>query len=746
MVESMRSTGLHPLLPEAVALHQAGRLPEATEMYEKVLAEAPEEFDALHMMGVIALQQGRFEEAQVKIAAALELEPRNSAALSNLTAAYLRNHQLEDALHWARRAVDADPESVDALINLSAALHGMGSYQEALPWLLQARSLLPGSTVVCNLLGSCLLKTGDAAAAVAAFEAATTASPSDADSWANLAAALNVLSEHERALECANRAISLRSDSSSALAAKAATLLELNKVDEAIASYREAARHSPTVQILCAMANALITSGSNEEAADCLRRAIDMDGANPAARWILAMSVLKPIYETDAQVLLSRSLLASSMTELENWFRTTANRRAYEAVGACQPFYLAYHETNNRELLIQHGNLCTSWMTSLLAKPTAQPKIARSTKMRIGIASAHIRNHSVWIAIAKGWVSRLNRKKFELFVFSLDARSDKETLAIERSVDFFDGAAKGIDAWVDTIKKSNLDALIYPAIGMDALTYQLAALRLAPFQAASWGHPETTGLPTIDYYFSGDAFEPANAQLNYSEKLVRLPDFGAFVEPLKPKIRDANLSSLGLPKGVPLLLCPGTPFKYMPAQDWVWLRIAKGVHAQCRGKLVFFTSSQGSMHLALLSRLRKFFAAADVDFDDHICVVPILERARFFSLMQQSTLMLDTLGFSGFNTALQGLECGLPVLAYEGQFMRGRLASALMRKIDMPELVATSHEDFVQKAIELAADGKRLKKLRSAISKRVKILFGDDASVVELENFLETEIRKHRVH
>jgi predicted O-linked N-acetylglucosamine transferase (SPINDLY family) len=248
----------------------------------------------------------------------------------------------------------------------------------------------------------------------------------------------------------------------------------------------------------------------------------------------------------------------------------------------------------------------------------------------------------------------------------------------------------------------------------------------------------------MDYYFSGDAFEPPDGQLNYSEKLVRLPSFGAFVEPLQPKIRDAKLSALGLPKGVPLLLCPGSPFKYMPAHDWVWLEIAKGLQTRCQGRLVFFASSRGSMHVALLTRLRKFFASAGVDFDSHICVVPVLERARFFSLMQKSTLLLDTLGFSGFNTALQGLECGLPVLAYEGKFMRGRLASAIMRKMDMPELVATSHQEFIQKAVEFAADPKRLKKIRAEIPKRVKALFRDDSSIRGLEAFLETEIRKQR--
>jgi predicted O-linked N-acetylglucosamine transferase (SPINDLY family) len=289
-----------------------------------------------------------------------------------------------------------------------------------------------------------------------------------------------------------------------------------------------------------------------------------------------------------------------------------------------------------------------------------------------------------------------------------------------------------------------LDILIYPGIGMDALGYQLAALRLAPLQAASWGHPETTGLPTMDYYLSGDAFEPADAELNYSEKLIRLPKFGAYVEPLEPKIKDVDRSDLGLPKGVPLLLCPGTPFKYMPAHDWVWIEIAKGLSASSGGKLVFFASSRGSMHIKLITRLRNSFAAHGVDFDSTACIIPLLDRSRFFSLMQKSTLLLDTLGFSGFNTALQGLECGLPVLAYEGKFMRGRLASGIMRSMGMPELVATSPQEFIQKAVELAADNRKLKKLRSDIPKRRKALFRDETSVRALEDFLETEIRKKR--
>jgi protein O-GlcNAc transferase len=738
--------GTHPLLPKAVALHQEGRIAEAAAMYQKILVEVPDQFDALHMMGVIAMQEGRFEESQIKITTALELQPNNSAALGNLTAAYLRNGKFIEAMEWGRRALEIEPESVTALINLSTGLHDAGRYQAAIPYLQQARLLSPQSALVGNLLGSCYFKLGDVSSAADVFEAATIASPDDSGSWANLSASLNALSQYEQALECAYKAVELQPESSIALAAQAASLLELGEAEKAIASYREAVKHGPTVQVLCAAANAMITSGFNDEAGECLRRAIELDGANPSVRWIRALSKLKPVYDTEAEVLVARENFSIALAELNDWFKKTANPLAYQAVGATQPFFIAYQEFNNRELLVQHGQLCALWMASLQSVAPLAPKqlIPRSGKMRVGIACAHIRDHSVWIAIAKGWASRIDRKKFELHIFSLNPHADRETFEAKRIADVFDGAFKNVEGWIDTIKKSELDFLIYPGIGMESLSYQLASLRLAPLQAASWGHPETSGLPTLDYYFSGDCLEATDAQLNYSEKLVRLPNFGAYVEPLEPMAENVSRAELRLPNEVPLLLCPGTPFKYMPAHDWIWIEIAKRLKRNTDGRLVFFGSNRGPIHKALISRLRKAFSGAGVDFDSHVCVIPVLNRARFFSLMQKSTLLLDTLGFSGFNTALQALECGLPVLAYEGKFMRGRLASAIMRKMDMPELVATSHQEFIQKAIEFAADPKRLKKIRSDIPKRVKSLFRDDSSIRALEAFLETEIRKQR--
>ena len=106
--------------------------------------------------------------------------------------------------------------------------------------------------------------------------------------------------------------------------------------------------------------------------------------------------------------------------------------------------------------------------------------------------------------------------------------------------------------------------------------------------------------------------------------------------------------------------------------------------------------------------------------------------------------MLDTIGFSGFNTALQAIECDLPVLAFESEFMRGRLASAIMRRLDLPELVATTTEDFVRKALELTGDARRRKKIRAKIIERRKVLFRDTAPVVALERRLTDAVARSR--
>lgn len=752
-------------------MHQAGRMPEAIEIYEQIIARVPNHFDATHLLGVIALQEGRLQQAKELITSALRTNPRHPAALNNLGMVYLRNGDLELALGQFERVVKMQPNFCEGLANLGMVLRQLGRPREALVPLRRAHSGNPQSAMICNLIGACLMDTAEPHSAVKFFEAATVAEPEEADGWGNLAIALNAMGEHERAEVCADKAVAMRPRSSAALAARAAVEFEQGRMETAIETYRSAIElPDPSTQTYCAFANALWTSGRCEEALDCLRQAVAIDGNNAIARWKLAMSQIKTFYNTPAEIEASRQAFAESLENLQSWFRGAHHPEAFRAVGATQPFYIAYHPFNNRDLLSRYGKLCSEWMASMpidLVLPRRSqrnaPQNASITagKLRIGIASAHFRNHSVWNAITKGWVQHLDKARFDIWLFQLGRTEDEETALARGQVAHFVEGPKTEQGWAQTISEARLDALIYPEIGMDALTNQLASLRLAPVQASTWGQPETTGLPTIDLYLSADALEPADADGNYSERLVRLPNLGVYVEPLTPSVVSPDLRLLGLPGDEPLLLCPGAPFKYSPLQDHVWARIAKGLQGtggkrgwarhipdrlrgKGNGRLVFFRSNSESMDELLAHRLRRAFDIEKVDFDARVRVIPRLDRPRFFGLMQQSALVLDTVGFSGFNNALQAIEAGVPVLAHEGTYMRGRLASGIMRRMGLAELVADTDDAFIEAAVELAGNAPRLNELRVEIANRRKILFHDTEAVRALERCLIDAIeRRH---
>jgi len=84
-IDAAERTRLLALMQRALAAQTAGELDAARELYEQVVACAPQTFDALHMLGVVLYQQGRLADALVNIRRALELTDwRNAAMRSNL--------------------------------------------------------------------------------------------------------------------------------------------------------------------------------------------------------------------------------------------------------------------------------------------------------------------------------------------------------------------------------------------------------------------------------------------------------------------------------------------------------------------------------------------------------------------------------------------------------------------------------------------------------------------------------------
>src|SRR5262249_42283691 len=162
--------------------------------------------------------------------------------------------------------------------------------------------------------------------------------------------------------------------------------------------------------------------------------------------------------------------------------------------------------------------------------------------------------------------------------------------------------------------------------------------------------PETTGLPTIDHYLSGDRLEPATGAKHYSETLVQLSRLGSSYEP-GPVAAPGTRAEFGLPEGPVLFPAPPTLFQHLPQPAAVLPRLARKA-GDCR--FVFSEHRAGpEITQRFVARMQRAFAEAGLDWKQYGLVLPRLEFAKFQRLMGCVDIALDSLSFSGFNTAME---------------------------------------------------------------------------------------------
>ncbi|RZF66243.1 glycosyltransferase family 41 protein [Sphingomonas populi] len=641
------------LLTTAMRHHQTGQLGNAEQGYRAVLAIEPRNVDALHLLGVVAHQRGHNDAALDLIGRAIGQNGRVAAFHHNLGNVLGQLGRQADAVAAYRQAIRLQPEHVEAHASLAGLLVQQGEAQEALAAIDRALALRPLDAGKHVNRGNILHALGRSDAAIAAYRRAIELEPALAAAHNNLGLALIAREEVEAALPCYRRAITLKPD------------------------YVEAYVH---------LGNALQDLGQSGDAAAAYRQALVLQPDRADARLALAMTAIPIMPATPEAAAGTPHAFAAALDAL-----ATHPQGLSAAAGRSQPFYLAYRPVDVTADLCRYGDL--------VATPQPVPdREARTGRLRLLIVSAHVRDHPVWRVNLQGLLTHLDRSRFDVAVFHTGARTDEHTAWAAANVDTFVGGERNVAAWRAKIVEYRPDIILYPEVGMDPVTGALASQRLAAVQAAGWGHPITTGLPTIDLFFSGEALEGPDADRHYRERLVRLPRTGVSIEwtaeggePWQGPERAADV--------VRFALCQ-QPIKFDPADDALLTRIAKGSGA-CEFWLVMPNRQQWAGK-QLVARLRDRFAEAGLDPDRYIKVASWMTSRRFNGFLDAMDVYLDCPAFSGFTTALQAVQRGLPIVTLEGRFLRQRMAAGLLRDIGMLDGITETPDAYVERAVAWA--------------------------------------------
>ena len=722
-------------LQKGIIQHRAGQLGLAQSHYQRAAKLDPKNPSAWHLLGVAALQMDNLALAAKHLRTCIKVSPGFAEAHNNLGVALRRMGRHAESVGAFRGALAARERYVEAVYNLGLACESMGKPDEAERAYRQALSWRNNDFNCANNLGNLLRRQSRLSEALPWLDLARRLQPDSAQANGNYAMLLSDLGRHAEAVTHARIATAIEPEKSEWWQALGVAERLQKNTGPAIAALRQSIALAPDNDIaLSELGVALAEDGAVEESREILSRARPNERHAERMRWTILLS-LPSVYRDEAQIDFERERYARSLDSIAAGLRLDTQQQrfgAYEAICGVATFLLHYQDRNNTLLQNRFGDLVHRVLTAALPQfmqPCSWHPRARDERVRVGVVSSHLMNHTVSRYFRELLVG-LDPQRFDLRVWYSGAELDFSTKQIADRSTAFEQVNEEAYATAGKIRAAELDVLIYPEIGMDPRHHVLGALRLAPVQCVLYGHPVTSGLSNMDYFVSGAALEPADASGHYREKLVLLPGLGARPEPRSTTFDGDWVDAFT--QGAPLLLCLQNHLKLLPSFDAMLAEIVQRSGA----KLGFFVRNEG-VGRRFRERIENAFRQRRLDPDRDLIFFPAQKFEAFLGAVQRASLVLDTPWFSGGATSLDAFSVGTPVLALEGPMARGRQTSGMLRMLGLDELIATSDEDYVEKATALMRDASRRTALRETILARKSVLFEDDAPVRAFADFVE---------
>ena len=392
---------------------------------------------------------------------------------------------------------------------------------------------------------------------------------------------------------------------------------------------------------------------------------------------------------------------------------------------------MAYQNKNDKEIQKKiaqiHLNSCPrlGWTA-----PHCDKKRLAQKKIKVGFLSAYFWGHSVGRLLA-GLISGLPKEIFELVVITTRGQRDAVARQIETVADQVYYLSEDFFKMQEELGDLKIDFLVYADIGMDIRSYYLAFSRLARIQGVFWGHPETTGIPNLDIFFSGTLIEPPDGDEHYTEKLFKFSTLPThYARPQIPQQMKSRVE-FGLDEKQRYYLSPQSTIKFHPDIDKIFAQILTGDE---KGRILLLEGALRDWTEFLKLRWHNSIGklAERIDF------LPRQSPEDFIALQGIADVILDTPHFSGGNTTYEAFALGKSVVTLDSAFMRGRVSAGMYRMMDMDQCTANTIDEFIQIALTLGLNPDYRNSVEMEIIEKNTVLFERKEVVNEFVDYVTT--------
>ena len=761
-IAGQQSSAIPQAMQLALEHHQAGRLAEAEQIYRKVLGAQPGHAEALHLLGVIALQCNQYQPAAALIEQALRIEPSNPDFLIDLGAAYRRLGRSADAEKCHRAALARHPRRADAHNNLGNVLRDLGRMEEAEQCFRQALALKPDYIEAHNNLGNVLVdlkRLDEAEKCFLRSETLDPARPETHNHLGNVLRGLNRLPEAERHLRQAlsgkpdyaeahhclgvvlgdlghfeeaerslRRALALNPDDAEAHHNHGIALRNLGQLESAERSLRRALALKPGhAEAHNSLGNALMDQGRFGEAEHHCRQALAINPKYAEAHNSLSL-VLRGLGRmeeaerccADALALLPESpeLHNNMGSALVDLGRFEEADRSYRQALALKPDFAAAHsnlifamdlaeghdlkaqQAERRRWFEQHGHKHAAEV--LAHENTPDPKRV----LRVGYVSADFRRHSAYYIFSPVLYAH-DRSAFEVYCYSGVKREDDATARLRAAAQGWRSTVGMSDeALAEQIRADRIDILVDLAGHSAGNRLPAFARKPAPVQVTAWGHAHGTGLDTIDYFLADPVFLAKKERALFAEKVLDLPCVICYEAPAYA------------PEVQPLPALAGKPFtfgcinrieKISDRSLGLWGQI---MAALPQAGLLFKDHKLGD------ARLRETFlrrlGAVGIG-PERVRLAGGSPHAEHLKIYHEVDVGLDPFPHGGGVSTAEALWMGVPVVTLPGPTLPSRVSASVLTAIGLRDWIAKDDANYVRIAIEASRDLPRLAGLRQQL-------------------------------
>jgi len=348
------------------------------------------------------------------------------------------------------------------------------------------------------------------------------------------------------------------------------------------------------------------------------------------------------------------------------------------------------------------------------------------TKIRLGIINDHFTPQTETFATIPVF-EHLNRDKFEIILYALNTNGHQLEQYCQSRADKLVTLPKDLASQVQTIRADDLDILFF-GTNLTAVNKPLVSLamhRLARVQTTSFCSPTTTGIRHMDYYIAGNFTLPdATYQEQYREQLAVMEGSGfcfkyateSEVATVKP-----TRKSLGIDDKTTVFISGANFYKILPELRETWVKILASVPNSILILYPFGPAWTRSYPATpFVNNLNAVCAKYGVNNNRLRFVKQLPSRADVKEFLQLADVYLDSYPYAGATSLIDPLQVGLPTVVVEGNALRFRQGAAMLRELQMPDLITHSEASYIQLAVTLATNPELRQRYRQEIQQKMQ--------------------------